>query len=56
MPKNLSIKNVPDDVAMRMRERARRHHRSLKGGVTAAVFFGAAVSAVRRGLEIPKRA
>ena len=31
MPVNLSIKNVPDDVAERLRERADRHHRSLQG-------------------------
>jgi antitoxin FitA len=31
MPVNLSIKNVPDDVAERLRERAKRNHRSLQG-------------------------
>jgi len=31
MPVNLSIKNVPDEVAERLRERARRAHRSLQG-------------------------
>jgi plasmid stability protein len=31
MPVNLSIKNVPDDVVERLRERAKRHHRSLQG-------------------------
>ena len=31
MPVNLSIKNVPDDLAERIRERARRSHRSLQG-------------------------
>jgi plasmid stability protein len=28
---NLSIKNVPDDVVQRLRERARANHRSLQG-------------------------
>lgn len=31
MPVNFSIKNVPDDLADRLRERAQRHHRSLQG-------------------------
>ena len=31
MPVSLSIKNVPDDVAERLRQRAKRNHRSLQG-------------------------
>jgi plasmid stability protein len=31
MATNLSIKNAPDDVVQRLRERAARHHRSLQG-------------------------
>jgi len=31
MPVNLSIKNVPDDLAQRLRARAARNHRSLQG-------------------------
>jgi len=31
MPVNLSIKNVPDQIADKLRERAARHHRSLQG-------------------------
>ena len=31
MPVNLSVKNVPDDLAERLRKRAQRHHRSLQG-------------------------
>ena len=31
MPVNLSIKNVPDDLAERLRDRAKRSHRSLQG-------------------------
>ncbi len=31
MPVNLSVKNVPDDLAERLRKRAHRHHRSLQG-------------------------
>lgn len=37
MPTTLSIKNVPDDVARRLRERAARHHRSLQGELLAIV-------------------
>lgn len=35
MPVNLSIKNVPEELAGRLRERARRHHRSLQGELRA---------------------
>jgi plasmid stability protein len=31
MPVNLSIKDVPDDVVARLRERAALNHRSLQG-------------------------
>ena len=32
---NLSIKNVPEELAKQLRERARRHHRSLQGELRA---------------------
>ena len=35
MPVNLSIKNVPEDLANRLRERAAKHHRSLQGELLA---------------------
>lgn len=35
MPVNLSIKNAPDDVVQRLKERAKRHHRSLQGELIA---------------------
>ncbi len=35
MPLNLSIKNVPDEVAERLRQRAARAHRSLQGELIA---------------------
>jgi len=31
MPVTLSVKNVPDDLAARLRERAKRNNRSLQG-------------------------
>ncbi len=37
MPVNLSIKDVPDDIAQRLRERAKRNHRSLQGELMAIV-------------------
>lgn len=35
MPVTLSIKNAPDDVARRLKERAKKHHRSLQGELLA---------------------
>jgi antitoxin FitA len=37
MPVNLSIKNAPDHVVQRLRQRAERHHRSLQGELLAIV-------------------
>ena len=37
MPVNLSIKNAPDEVVQRLRERAERHHRSLQGELLAII-------------------
>jgi plasmid stability protein len=37
MPVNLSIKNAPDDVVQRLRQRAARHHRSLQGELMAII-------------------
>lgn len=41
MAVNLSIKDVPDDVAERLRRRAARHHRSLQGELMAIVHQAA---------------
>ena len=35
MPVNLSIKNAPDEVVARLKERAKRNHRSLQGELVA---------------------
>lgn len=35
MPINLSIKHAPDHIVRRLKERAKRHHRSLQGEVMA---------------------
>jgi plasmid stability protein len=37
MPTNLSIKNAPDHIVLRLRERAKRHHRSLQGELLAII-------------------
>ena len=37
MPVTLSIKNVPDAVARKLKARARRNHRSLQGELLALV-------------------
>jgi len=37
MPINLSIKNAPDEVVERLRQRAERHHRSLQGELLAII-------------------
>lgn len=37
MPVSLSIKEAPDDVVQRLRERAQRHHRSLQGELMAII-------------------
>ncbi|MBI4198786.1 MAG: Arc family DNA-binding protein [Chloroflexi bacterium] len=35
MPVNLSVKNVPDELVDKVKERAKRHHRSLQGEMMA---------------------
>jgi antitoxin FitA len=37
MPVNLSIKNAPDEVVQRLRQRAKRRHRSLQGELLAII-------------------
>jgi plasmid stability protein len=65
MPVNLSIHNVPDEIAERLRERARRSHRSLQGELMAILeesVFGRApltpaeaLAEVRRlGVQTPE--
>lgn len=35
MPTNVSVKNVPNDIMEKLRQRAKRHHRSLQGELLA---------------------
>ena len=37
MSVNLSIKNVPNEIVHRLRQRAERHHRSLQGELLAII-------------------
>ena len=37
MPVNLSIKDVPDDIAEALRHRAQENHRSLQGELMAII-------------------
>jgi plasmid stability protein len=37
MPVNLSVKNVPDEVAEKLRQRAKANHRSLQGELLAVL-------------------
>lgn len=67
MSVNLSIKNVPNDIAERLRRRAATHHRSLQGELMA-ILEEAVIGARRitveearrlvleRGLETPDEA
>jgi plasmid stability protein len=43
MPTTLSIKNAPDDIVTRLRERATKNHRSLQGELMAIIEAAAFV-------------
>ena len=48
MPVNLSVKNVPESMAAKLRERAERNHRSLQGDLMAILENAAIEPSVRR--------
>ena len=67
MPVNLSIKNAPDQVVQRLRQRAERNHRSLQGELLAiieaaveeerpATFADILTEVQRLGLRTPREA
>ncbi|MGH6904731.1 MAG: FitA-like ribbon-helix-helix domain-containing protein [Geminicoccaceae bacterium] len=67
MPVSLSIKNAPDEIVKRLRERAKRHHRSLQGellaileeavGASRPLTPGEVLAQVRQlGLSTPREA
>jgi plasmid stability protein len=37
MPVNLSIKNAPDEIVVRLKERTAKNHRSLQGEMLAII-------------------
>jgi antitoxin FitA len=53
MPTNLSVKDVPDDLAEALRARARANHRSLQGELMAMIeaHVGSRPFGARRLLE-----
>ena len=55
MPVDFSIKQVPDDIARRLRERARRHHRSLQGELRA-VLESAVAEPAEQSSQLRERA
>ena len=52
MPVNLSIKNVPDELALRLRRRAAGNHRSLQGELMAILEESTAGTAASTPMEI----
>jgi plasmid stability protein len=58
MPVNLSIKNVPDTLANRLRQRAEQAHRSLQGELMAILeeaVFGLDALTPNEALEEVRR-
>jgi plasmid stability protein len=51
----LSVKNVPKDLAKRLRERAARNHRSLQGELLAILTEAGAVTSVSDLAALVKR-
>ncbi len=51
IPLTLSIKNAPDDLVQRLRERARRNHRSLQGEMLAIIEAAVAPVEPKLGAE-----
>jgi plasmid stability protein len=55
MPVNLSIKNVPDELAERLRRRAERSHRSLQGELMTILFAAVGQPSDRLSVEAVRR-
>ncbi len=51
----LSVKNVPKDLAKRLRERAERNHRSLQGELLAILTEAGTVTSVSDLAALVKR-
>jgi len=55
MPVNLSIKNVPDELADMLRKRAAKYHRSLQGELMAILEESVGKERVLTPAELLKR-
>jgi len=55
MPVSLSIKNVPDDLAEKLRQRAASRHRSLQGELIAILEESVAGEQAHTPVELLKR-
>lgn len=55
MSVNLSIKNVPDELAERLRKRAERAHRSLQGELMSILTEAAGRASRRLSVEEARR-
>lgn len=55
MPVNLSIKNVPDELAERLRRRAERSHRSLQGELMTILAEAVGQPSERLSIEEVRR-
>lgn len=55
MPVTLSVKNVPNDIARRLKARAARNHRSLQGELRAILDEAAQVTAVSELVALASR-
>jgi len=53
---NISVKNVPDEIVERLKERAARHHRSLQGEVMAILEDAAKPRPYLTAIEVVERA
>ena len=55
MPVTLSVKNVPNDVAKRLKARAARNHRSLQGELRSILEEAAEVTSVTELVALAQR-
>lgn len=55
MPVNLSIKNVPDEVAKKLKKRAEASHRSLQGELLTILTEVAGMPSRRLSIEDVRR-
>lgn len=55
MPVTLSVKNVPNDVARRLKARAARNHRSLQGELLSILEEAAQVTTVTELVALARR-